>query len=64
VQLNQVLDAKLAFPGYEEGPILFRPTYKYNVGTDEYDTSEKMRVPAWTGAFTMSDCIPPPPHSP
>lgn len=43
------MDSRLAFAGYEEGPILFRPTYKYNVGTDEYDTSEKMRVPAWTG---------------
>src|SRR5260221_9432303 len=38
-----------AFAGYEEGPILFRPTYRYDIGTDTYDTSEKMRIPAWTG---------------
>jgi synaptojanin len=38
-----------AFMGYEEGPILFRPTYRYNLHSDEYDTSEKMRIPAWTG---------------
>jgi hypothetical protein len=38
-----------AFVGYEEGPILFRPTYRYNLNSDEYDTSEKMRIPAWTG---------------
>lgn len=38
-----------AFMGYEEGPILFRPTYRYNLNSDEYDTSEKMRIPAWTG---------------
>lgn len=37
-----------AFMGYEEGPILFRPTYRYNLNSDEYDTSDKMRIPAWT----------------
>lgn len=43
------MDAKAAFAGYEEGPLLFRPTYRYDLGTDNYDTSEKMRIPAWTG---------------
>ncbi|KZT29277.1 DNase I-like protein [Neolentinus lepideus HHB14362 ss-1] len=47
-QLKQVMDAKAAFIEFEEGPILFRPTYKYDVGTDNYDSSEKMRIPAWT----------------
>lgn len=41
--------ARAVFIGYEEGPILFNPTYRYNVGTDTYDSSEKMRIPAWTG---------------
>lgn len=36
------------FVGYSEGPLLFRPTYKYDNNSDEYDTSEKQRVPAWT----------------
>ncbi|KAG9957999.1 DNase I-like protein, partial [Aureobasidium melanogenum] len=31
---------------FQEMPITFAPTYKYNVGTDEYDTSEKKRAPA------------------
>jgi hypothetical protein len=44
------MDAGIAFAGYQEGPILFRPTYRYDLGTDTYDTSEKMRIPAWTGA--------------
>ncbi|KAI1942334.1 Inositol-1,4,5-trisphosphate 5-phosphatase 1 [Ophidiomyces ophidiicola] len=35
------------FPNYSEGPITFLPTYRYNNGTDIYDTSEKRRVPAW-----------------
>ncbi|KAJ3993489.1 SacI homology domain-containing protein, partial [Lentinula boryana] len=47
-QLKQVMDAGVAFSGYEEGPLLFRPTYRYDLGTDNYDSSEKMRIPAWT----------------
>ena len=30
-----------------EGPLTFHPTYKYNKQSNEYDTSKKMRVPAW-----------------
>jgi synaptojanin len=48
-QLKYVMDAGAAFSGYSEGAILFRPTYRYDLGTDNYDTSEKMRTPAWTG---------------
>lgn len=38
----------MVFTGYSEGPLLFRPTYKYDYGSDNYDSSEKMRIPAWT----------------
>lgn len=48
-QLRRAMDERAVFEGYQEGPLLFRPTYKYDLGTDNYDTSEKMRVPAWTG---------------
>uniref|UniRef100_A0A8H8CK11 phosphoinositide 5-phosphatase n=1 Tax=Psilocybe cubensis TaxID=181762 RepID=A0A8H8CK11_PSICU len=47
-QLRNAMDNRDVFYGYEEGPLLFRPTYRYDLGTDNYDTSEKMRIPAWT----------------
>ena len=36
------------FRGYNEGEIAFAPTYKYDLFSEDYDTSEKMRIPAWT----------------
>ncbi|KAF6834071.1 SacI domain and endonuclease/exonuclease/phosphatase, partial [Colletotrichum musicola] len=47
-QLNLQMIAGLAFPFYSEARINFLPTYKFDLGTDEYDTSEKARIPAWT----------------
>ncbi|KAJ5674856.1 uncharacterized protein N7477_004790 [Penicillium maclennaniae] len=45
--LNLQMIAGRAFQFYSEGPIRFAPTYKYDVGTDNYDTSDKSRIPAW-----------------
>src|SRR6187551_2244518 len=47
-QLNLQMVAGLAFPFYSEARITFPPTYKFDIGTDEYDSSEKARIPAWT----------------
>lgn len=47
-QLTMERRAGAAFCGYDEAPLTFPPTYKYDVGTDLYDTSDKMRPPAWT----------------
>lgn len=32
---------------FKECPVTFAPTYKYDVGSDRYDTSDKRRAPAW-----------------
>ena len=40
------------FVGFKEGDILFDPTYKYDNGTNIYDTSEKYRTPSWTGLIS------------
>ncbi|MDP7382371.1 MAG: hypothetical protein QGF33_13610, partial [Alphaproteobacteria bacterium] len=37
----------LAWLYFEESPIAFAPTYKYDLNSDEYDTSPKRRAPAW-----------------
>ena len=39
------------FRGFREHPILFRPTYKYDPGTDEFDTSTKQRIPSYTDRY-------------
>ncbi|AEO63316.1 uncharacterized protein THITE_2108391 [Thermothielavioides terrestris NRRL 8126] len=52
LERDQLLVARRRNPtfrlrAFEELPIAFAPTYKYDVGTDNYDTSEKRRSPAW-----------------
>lgn len=47
-QLNLQMVAGLSFPYYSEARITFMPTYKFDLGTDTYDSSEKARIPAWT----------------
>lgn len=36
------------FQGFIEADITFPPTYKYDINSDDYDTSEKNRIPAYT----------------
>ncbi|XP_049447610.1 synaptojanin-1 isoform X4 [Epinephelus fuscoguttatus] len=48
---DQLLDQKnagLVFRGFIEGKLDFAPTYKYDLFSEDYDTSEKCRTPAWT----------------
>uniref|UniRef100_A0A8D3EBB3 phosphoinositide 5-phosphatase n=1 Tax=Scophthalmus maximus TaxID=52904 RepID=A0A8D3EBB3_SCOMX len=45
---DQLLDQKNVFRGFIEGKLDFAPTYKYDLFSEDYDTSEKCRTPAWT----------------
>ncbi|KAG6934541.1 synaptojanin 1, partial [Chelydra serpentina] len=47
-QLVNQKNAGQIFRGFLEGKITFAPTYKYDLFSDDYDTSEKCRTPAWT----------------
>lgn len=52
LERDQLLVERRKNPGFRlrvfnEAPLTFAPTYKYDVGTDTYDTSDKKRVPAW-----------------
>ncbi|XP_055373061.1 type II inositol 1,4,5-trisphosphate 5-phosphatase [Condylostylus longicornis] len=46
-QLRREMAEYNVFKGFTEGKINFRPTYKYDPGTDNWDSSEKNRAPAW-----------------
>ncbi|XP_067862532.1 type II inositol 1,4,5-trisphosphate 5-phosphatase isoform X2 [Heptranchias perlo] len=46
-QLKKHMEESGVFKGFKEGELNFQPTYKYDVGSDNWDTSEKCRVPAW-----------------
>lgn len=47
-QLNIMKDKKLIFQDFNEGEITFPPTFKFDKGTEIYDSSKKRRIPAWT----------------
>jgi hypothetical protein len=47
-QLTIEQQRNAVFSGFKEGPLHFRPTYKFDPGTDVYDTSKKQRCPSWT----------------
>ncbi|XP_066259067.1 synaptojanin-1 [Euwallacea similis] len=47
-QLRKQQEEGNVFKNFIEGKIAFPPTYKYDLFSDDYDTSEKCRAPAWT----------------
>ncbi|XP_075704100.1 phosphatidylinositol polyphosphate 5-phosphatase type IV-like isoform X2 [Rhinoderma darwinii] len=46
--LNEAKNNGSIFVGFKEHTIEFLPTYKFDIGTDTYDTSEKQRIPSYT----------------
>lgn len=51
IQRDQLTDERkrnAAFSDFSEGLVKFYPTYKFDKGTTNYDTSEKQRIPSWT----------------
>ncbi|XP_077263463.1 inositol-3-phosphate synthase isoform X3 [Temnothorax americanus] len=47
-QLKNILNEGAVLRGFEEAPIIFPPTYKYDPGTQNFDSSSKQRTPAYT----------------
>ncbi|KAK5043588.1 hypothetical protein LTR84_011395 [Exophiala bonariae] len=52
LERDQIMVSRRRVSGFRLGPftelpITFAPTYKYDVGSDNYDSSEKKRAPAW-----------------
>ncbi len=47
-QLLRTMSERQAFSGLAEGEISFPPTFKFDKGSKDYDTSHKQRIPAWT----------------
>ncbi|XP_053298026.1 inositol polyphosphate 5-phosphatase K [Pleuronectes platessa] len=47
-QLSMMKKKEAFLQEFEEGPLNFKPTYKFARNSDTYDTSGKKRKPAWT----------------
>jgi hypothetical protein len=55
-QLRMQLATQHLYRDFSEGAIAFPPTYKFDQGTNIYDTSKKQRVPAWTDRILWLAC--------
>ena len=47
-QLKWAMKQGSVLKEFVEAPLNFRPTFKFDRGSDSYDTSSKQRVPSWT----------------
>ncbi|XP_051519658.1 phosphatidylinositol polyphosphate 5-phosphatase type IV-like isoform X1 [Myxocyprinus asiaticus] len=47
-QLSKEMKEGSIFKGFQEAPIHFPPTYKFDIGCDVYDTTTKQRTPSYT----------------
>jgi hypothetical protein len=51
---DQLLKFLPSLPDVFEEPITFRPTFKFDRGSDLYDTSKQQRIPSWTDRVLIS----------
>ncbi|XP_077987010.1 phosphatidylinositol polyphosphate 5-phosphatase type IV-like [Glandiceps talaboti] len=47
-QLNAEIEKGNIFKGFKEEPIRFYPSYKFDLNSDNYDSSPKTRIPSYT----------------
>lgn len=47
-QLTSEMGRGSIFKGFQEADIHFRPSYKFDIGKDSYDTTSKQRTPSYT----------------
>ncbi|KAI4794453.1 hypothetical protein KUCAC02_032058 [Chaenocephalus aceratus] len=47
-QLTMMKKKEQRLQEFDEGPLDFQPTYKFDLNSDNYDSSGKKRKPAWT----------------
>ncbi|CBN78320.1 conserved unknown protein [Ectocarpus siliculosus] len=57
-QLTLARSRGAAFKGLSEARVTFEPSYKYDKGSQHFDTSRKMRPPAWTDRILFSPAGP------
>jgi len=57
-QFHNIHSTDTGFPLYPltEGKINFAPTFKYDIGYNQYDTSEKQRIPSWCDRVSFILC--------
>ncbi|KAG8002253.1 Inositol polyphosphate 5-phosphatase K [Nibea albiflora] len=61
-QLTMMKKKEHILQEFEEGPLDFQPTYKFDLNSDNYDSSGKKRKPAWTDRilWRLRPKVPPP----
>ncbi|KAJ3115057.1 hypothetical protein HK100_001469 [Physocladia obscura] len=55
LHVQMTTNASFGLRAFTEAPITFAPTFKYDVRSTQYDTSDKKRVPAWCDRILYSN---------
>ena len=52
-ELTKIKTSHPILKNYSEGPLVFDPTYRYDIDSNLYDTSAKNRTPSWTDRILL-----------